>query len=784
MDDLPRDVMADILTRLPIMTIISCKCVCKKWQNLVLDSYFVNLHLSRSPPSLIVRCISRLDMRYPYKPGTLKWVEIEDKPNRHHLHHDPVMSLDLNLSSILQNSKVILRGSVNGLLCLSQSVGHGGDNACICNPITKEYMILHQREDTWTFICGFGVVSTTGEYKVIRTFQDSNPTSLPRELEAEVYTLGTGQWRNIGHVPYSFDHSDQPFLNDHIHWRVDDEDSPESLCSFDLDKETFQLFPSPPSEAIEESYMHFQSLAILKGCLCKSDTYDSQYTIWVMKEYGIKESWHKEVVVKLGIIPDLDWLIWEPMFLIEGLKDGSILMDYRHERLFVYCPQSKTIEHTEIFDPYFTGLAYRPSFLKLRDFISERVYIFTQAILLQIEFSSYRLRLGVGENPTQVRIRGTLTMEDLLTELTIDILSRLPVKTIICCKLVCRKWRNLVLDSSFVDLHHSRSPTSLIIHDLRDDRDPGIFRLVEIEDEVDHHHLHDDPLMSLDLNMVPIFQNSKISLKGSVNGLICLHQYARSRKVNNTYICNPITREYMILPRQQRYTNGSTEIVYGFGVSSQREYKVVRTFQKTLKPSVVEAEMYTLGTGQWRSLGRVPYLLYGLYGRFLNGHCHWTASDPEDARDAPLKICTFDLDKETFQLFPSPPIESVQEDQINFQNLAVLKGFLYEIDTYSSRVIIWVMKEYGIKKSWHKEVVIPQVTIDDIEWPLWAPISPIEVFKDGSILIVFEDELWEFYPQSGAVEDTEMFDLDSSGMAYRPSFLKLQNFESERVLML
>ncbi|KAJ9536600.1 hypothetical protein OSB04_un000249 [Centaurea solstitialis] len=376
MEDLPQDVMANILTRLPIMTIINCKCVCKKWRNLVLDSYFVNLHLLRSLPSLIVRCISRLDMRYPYKPGILKWVEIEDKLDRHHLHHNPAMSLDLNLSSILQNSKVILTGSVNGLLCLSQSVGHGGDNACICNPITREYMILHHRKDTWTFICGFGVVSMTGEYKVIRTFQDSNPTSLPRELEAEVYTLGTGQWRNIGHVPYSFDHSDQPFLNGHIHWRVDDEDSPESLCSFDLDKETFQLFPSPPSEAIEESYMHFQSLAVLKGCLCKSDTYDSQYTIWVMKEYGIKESWHKEVVVKLGIIPDLDWLIWEPMFLIEGLKDGSILMDYRRERLFVYCPQSKTIDRTEIFDPYFTGLAYRPSFLKLRDFVSERVYMF------------------------------------------------------------------------------------------------------------------------------------------------------------------------------------------------------------------------------------------------------------------------------------------------------------------------------------------------------------------------------------------------------------------------
>ncbi|KVI02070.1 F-box/kelch-repeat protein At3g06240-like [Cynara cardunculus var. scolymus] len=377
MEDLPPDVMADILTRLPVKTIIYSTCVCKKWRNLVSSSYFVNLHLSRSPPSLIVSRLSRGDLANSRKAGILKWVEIEDELDRHHLHHDPVMTLDLNLSSTLRKSKVLLMGSVNGLICLSQPKG---GNTCICNPITREYMILSRnrdkREDYSTFVCGFGVVCMTGEYKVMRTFEDSNSSSRPRQLQAEVYTLGTGRWRNIGHVPYWFDHSDQPFLNGHIHWRIYDEDSPESLCAFDLDKETFRLFPSPPSESIEESYMHFQSLAVLKGCLCKSDTYDSRYTIWVMTEYGIKKSWRKELVVKLGIIPDLDWLIWEPMFLIEGLKDGSILMVCREERLLVYCPQSKTIEHTEMFEPYFSGLPYRPSFLKLRDFASERVRMF------------------------------------------------------------------------------------------------------------------------------------------------------------------------------------------------------------------------------------------------------------------------------------------------------------------------------------------------------------------------------------------------------------------------
>lgn len=74
--------------------------------NLVFSSYFVNFHLSRSPASLIICHIPREVMTDD--PGILKWVEIEDKPDRHHLHHDPIMTLDLNLACILRNFQVFL----------------------------------------------------------------------------------------------------------------------------------------------------------------------------------------------------------------------------------------------------------------------------------------------------------------------------------------------------------------------------------------------------------------------------------------------------------------------------------------------------------------------------------------------------------------------------------------------------------------------------------------------------------------------------------------------------
>ncbi|KAK9074101.1 hypothetical protein SSX86_006698 [Deinandra increscens subsp. villosa] len=129
------------------------------------------------------------------------------------------------------------------------------------------------------------------------------------------------------------------------------QDCPEKICTFDIDNETFQLFPSCPSDARDDSPMHFKSLAVLKGCLCHSDTYyDDEFTVWVMKEYAVKTSWRKEMVIKKSVSHDLDWLMWESIHLVEGLKDGSILMIYFQD-LLKYCPKRKTAEKIEIFLP-------------------------------------------------------------------------------------------------------------------------------------------------------------------------------------------------------------------------------------------------------------------------------------------------------------------------------------------------------------------------------------------------------------------------------------------------
>ncbi|KAL4570174.1 hypothetical protein LXL04_025825 [Taraxacum kok-saghyz] len=378
MEDLPDEFVVNIVSRLARKKIIHCKCVCKKWLDLISDSYFKNLHFSRSPPTLLIHHNSVGNDRSNNQPGILTWVEVEDDPDYHHLHHDSLWNLNLNLSPIFQESSTLLVGSVDGMVYLWQDVK---DKSYICNPITREYMILPPpkkqefRPDTTIMTSCFGVGSITKKYKVVRITQQLRPLHLS---EAEVYTIGTGgQWRSmsLGNVPLWLGGGyDGTFLNGHAHWPIHFEDSTEKIYVFDFDNETFKLFPSPP---IEDRQINHKSLGVLKGCLCQSNVSSSSgFTFWVMKEYGIKESWHKKLVISNRITRSLPGMGLQTIHLIQHLRDGTMLMVRSGGKLFAYSCEGRTIADTDYgFDHCFTTMAFRPSFLKLRNFESERVYV-------------------------------------------------------------------------------------------------------------------------------------------------------------------------------------------------------------------------------------------------------------------------------------------------------------------------------------------------------------------------------------------------------------------------
>ncbi|XP_076950014.1 putative F-box protein At1g47790 [Bidens hawaiensis] len=345
---LPSNILSDIFLRLPLKSIMLCKCVCKYWRDLITDPYFVHLHISTSHESLILHEFDHSD-RYGL-PGTLQWIDIiQHQPNnKYYLHY--IKNLNLDRCTDNFRGSPVLVGSVNGLIACFRPDGC----ICILNPVLEEYIILPR--PTIKYWCpilyGFGV-SKAGEYKVIRITG-----------RTEVYTLGTPAWRDLGERTYPIQQrpghmyqrrSDGVFLNGHVY----------SLCGreiydFDLDTETLELFPISP--LVHAGFKDLM-LGVLKGRLSLLSWSSFELEVWVMKE----ENWCKEIdMLMFGL------LSWSPLRLMDGLKGTCNLMlcDQAARRLIMWCLDTNTIQQVDMQGKFGELMVYRPSFIKLDNFVS------------------------------------------------------------------------------------------------------------------------------------------------------------------------------------------------------------------------------------------------------------------------------------------------------------------------------------------------------------------------------------------------------------------------------
>lgn len=190
----------------------------------------------------------------------------------------------------------------------------------------------------------------------------------------------------------------------------------------------------------------------------------------------------------------------------------------------------------------------------------------------------------------------------LQSEIMLDIITRLPVDSILNCKLVCRPWRDLV--------SHHPSFYQMYISHLNHSTDSGkLSFLVEAENQF-HYFEYDEnnkgtPIDSIRrININPAFENVDYFHYGSVNGLI----YPYKWRDHPSCICNPVTREYVMLPTPETSygVNEHIHVSSGFGyVSLTNEYKVVELYKLWRDNASLKVAVYTLGSGKgWRCVGR------------------------------------------------------------------------------------------------------------------------------------------------------------------------------------
>ncbi|EOX93376.1 hypothetical protein QUC31_004100 [Theobroma cacao] len=352
MEILPHEIIVDILSRLPITSLVQFKFVCRGWRALAQDPLLAGMHLSwkaDSNPCLILHC------DFPIR-NQLYFVDL----SAHNQDKEKVKRLYVPFQATMPEFDVV--GSCNGLLCLSDSLYN--DALYVYNPFTMDYIELPKSRQypDQEVVFGFGFHPKTKEYKVVKIVYYRNTSSsynrarriIYPQSDVQIFTLGSSAWRSLGKVSYQFvRRPSEALVSGRLHWvsRPRRYYPARRLMSFDLADEQFREVPKPDCGGLNRCNFH---LSVLRGCLAAA-VYGNygKLEIWVMKDYNVKESWIKEFSIgaytpkclKQNLDRDRPLKIWKNasngkvVRVLCLLENGEILLEYKNRVLVSYDPK-------------------------------------------------------------------------------------------------------------------------------------------------------------------------------------------------------------------------------------------------------------------------------------------------------------------------------------------------------------------------------------------------------------------------------------------------------------
>ena len=293
---LPHELIVQILLRLPVKSLIRFKCVCKSWFSLIShDPHFANSHfqITASTHTRRILFISTSELE-------ILSIDLEASLN--------VEAASLNHLTFVPQSYLCIHinASCRGFIFLPRS-----SDIYLWNPSTgvHKQIPLSPIDSNldgiyFCYLYGFGYDPSTDDYLVVFISYDTTLANISSHLE--FFSLRANAWKEIEgtHFPY-MNASDDPRLgslfNGAIHWLAYRHDLPMNvIVAFDLmERKLLDLslpddFYHEPTDCDLWVFREFLSI-----CAMGDDTVE----IWVMKEYKVRSSWTKTLVLSCSSIP-------------------------------------------------------------------------------------------------------------------------------------------------------------------------------------------------------------------------------------------------------------------------------------------------------------------------------------------------------------------------------------------------------------------------------------------------------------------------------------------------
>ncbi|XP_050210890.1 F-box protein CPR1-like [Mercurialis annua] len=336
-DHLSEEVVAEILKRQSVKSLLQCRSVCKSWYSLITNPTFISLHIAHTTQANKPYLLVKKNQTYPVKPHFVLQTDNESFSECKQLGE--------------YRNAVDIAGSCHGLVCLSDGMNN---RLIVWNPAIGEFITTSLRElcDGSTHFVGFGFDSKNNSYKVVRIAYINKifKEGLIQPF-VEIFELNSNAWKtitvkNLNYNLYNSDYS--AYLNGAVHWfakiywkigrRM-------MIASFDLSTEVFEelMFPNALAESSDPHLslsVYRQSLTLIhyeefifydESCISYT-----KCSIWVMKEYGAVESWTKLFNIDL---PNPGGL----MRVLSFQRHGGILIEDGNGEIGSYDPETQRV---------------------------------------------------------------------------------------------------------------------------------------------------------------------------------------------------------------------------------------------------------------------------------------------------------------------------------------------------------------------------------------------------------------------------------------------------------
>ncbi|KAK9266727.1 hypothetical protein L1049_025360 [Liquidambar formosana] len=348
--NMPNDIIINILSRLPVKSLIRFKCVCKSWHALVSDPNFIDTHLNHTRANNDGYVLS-------------KYRDWENSGGEHKavLHCDETFvehtQLELPLKSFFEGPRVV--GYCDGLFCIYSPKSQRYEcDVYLWNPSIRKFRVLPDIDSFNGSPVAFGFVPQINDYTVVNFFYDENFRGMFSRAEGmcitypprvDIYSLRTNSWEEVQNVIpcQPWDRTKYSTLNGVVHWVAvsgTEENQYEFILSFDMANKIFGEIKLPEYDGSDGILLDKSAMALMGSLPLFVSLEDRQrrgvwIDIWVMKKYGAAESWSKQYSFNLEL---------NVYYPVGFMKNDEVVLKLQSAELISYDPRSQQVKHLHV----------------------------------------------------------------------------------------------------------------------------------------------------------------------------------------------------------------------------------------------------------------------------------------------------------------------------------------------------------------------------------------------------------------------------------------------------